>query len=402
MQIRRDYTQPFFRPPRRRRRNLLIVAVLCLLLGAAILWQRAPLEGLVAQLAGAPPTATPLPSELATRAAQLLQSGDAARAEELLQRALRQRPNDIAYRYEYGRSLLELGRAADAFEIGESIVDLDARDVRGFALQAAAQAGQGRSAQAIPLALAGLELDPRFTPLYTTLARAYVAAERWAEALEAGERGLSIRSDDPELLRAYAFAMQSVGAYGDAIGYLQRAIELRPSYLPTQFELAGLYLALDDDQSAIELYDHILAIDPRNARAMLRLCLAYRKVGEFSRALGFCEDSVANDSADAEALFQLGMLYYRERRFVESRDAFQACLEHDTGFYELSCQYRLGLSRYYTGDCAGGWSLLRDSLDLARAAGNTATLGNILLGLETIEADPACLEEAAEPSNLEA
>ena len=124
-------------------------------------------------------------------------------------------------------------------------------------------------------------------------------------------------------------------------------------------------------RAAIDLYDHILAIDPGNARAMLRLCLAYRKIGEFARALGFCEDSVVEDGADAEAQFQLGLLYYRERRFAQSRIAFGECLAHDDGTFDnLSCRYRLGLSHYYTGDCTSGWTLLRDSLDLARAGGD--------------------------------
>ena len=253
-------------------------------------------------------------------------AGDIAGAEALLARAVAERPNDIAYLYEHGRVLIELGRADEARQLGDAITAIDARDVRGFALKAAAFTWSGGPTSAIPIALSGLELNPRFVPLYATLARAYVDDQRWADGLDAAERGLSISGDDADLNRAYAYALTSVGSYSDAITYLQRAIELRPAYLPTHFELAGLYLARDEDQSAIDLYDHILAIDPRNARAMLRLCLAYRKVGEFARALGFCEDSVANDGADPEAQFQLGLLYYRERRFEQSRAAFQQCL----------------------------------------------------------------------------
>ena len=124
-------------------------------------------------------------------------------------------------------------------------------------------------------------------------------------------------------------------------------------------------------------------------------------MGEFSRALGFCEDSVANNPSDAEAHFQLGLLYYRERLFEKSRDAFEKCLENDAGFFDLSCRYRLGLSHYYTGACTRGWALLRDSLDLAQATGDSATIGNILKGLDAIESDPQCIEDAAAPVSLE-
>lgn len=398
MRIRRDYSQPFFRQPKRHPiRNMFIAAFLGLLLGLAIVWQQEAVAGIIETVTSDPPMPTPQPSELAARAAALFISGDMAGAEALLATAAAQEPSDIAYLYERGRLLIELGRAGEAHELGDAITAIDARDVRGFALKAAALTWSAQPTKAIPIALSGLELNSRFVPLYATLARAYVDARRWADGLDAGERGLSISGDDADLNRAYAYALASVGSYDEAITYLQRAIELRPAYLPTQFELAGLYLARDEDQSAIDLYDHILAIDPRNARAMLRLCLAYRKIGEFARALGFCEDSVANDGADAEAQFQLGLLYYRERRFEGSRAAFHQCLVHDDGTYNLSCRYRLGLSHYYTGDCTSGWALLRDSLDLARAGGDEATLSNVLQGLDAIESDPKCIDEAARP-----
>lgn len=397
MQIKRDYTQPFFRQPKRRRlRNGLLLALLTLLLGAALVWQREMLLAVVTQLSANPPTATAQPQELALRATLLMQAGDMARAEELLARALAESPNHLGYLYEHGRVLIELERYVEARLHGEDLATLAPKDPRGFALQAAALTWQGQPASAVPIALAGLQADPRFSPLYAVLTRAYVDAQRWQDALETAERGLNIAPNDAALHRSYAYALQSVGAFNQAIDQFQHAIELRPAYLPPHFELAALYLARDDDQSAIDLYNRILSLNPRNARAMLRLCLAYRKVGEFSRAFGFCEDAVSRAPTNPEALFQLGLLHYRERQFEASRDAFAQCLEHDIeGTYELSCRYRLGLSHYYTGNCTRGWSLLRDSLGLAQAANESETLNNILLALEIINADSACIDDAA-------
>ncbi|MXV92197.1 MAG: tetratricopeptide repeat protein, partial [Chloroflexi bacterium] len=394
----RDYTQPFFRQTNRRRnRNLFIVAVLLTLLVGALVWQWDALTASLSSLGSPPPTPTPRPSQRAARATQLITDNELLAAEAELAQAVAERPRSIAYLYEHGRLLIELERYTEALELGATITNLDARDERGFALQAAALTWQGQAPLAIPIALSGLELNPRFTPLHAALTRAYVDTDRWTEALETGERGLSVSPDDADLLRAYAYALQSVGAYEEAISHLQRAIELRPTYLPTQLELAGLYLARDENSSAIDLYNRILSIDPRHARGLLRLCLAYRKVGEFARALGFCKDSVENDPSAAAAQFQLGLLHYRERQFNESRAAFQDCLTHDDGAYDLSCRYRLGLSHYYTGDCTRGWSLLRESLALAQANGDVATTRNVLQGLAAIESDPACIDDAAAP-----
>lgn len=396
MQIKRDYSRPFFRDPKGHPvRNMLIAALLGALLGLGILSQRPIVEQAVDVLTGAQPTPTPLPAELAMRAGRLVQAGDLAAAETLLAAAVAERPENTAYLYEYGALLIELERYDEAFDLGTQIIDLNPRDARGFALEASSLVWQGQAAAAVPIALSGLELDPRFASLHAALTRAYVDMSRWDEGLDMGERGLSMNPNDANLARAYAYALQSVGAYEDAMSYLERSMELRPTYLPTQFELAGLYLSRDRDQDAIDLYDRILSIEPRHARALLRQCLAYRKVGQFARALGFCEDSAASDGSAPETLFQLGQLYYRERRFEESRDAFQQCVDHDSGAYGLSCLYRLALSHYYTGSCDTGRQLLQESLVIAQAREDSASaVDNIRQGLTAIASDPQCAADA--------
>ena len=397
MQIKRDYSQPFFRKRKsRRRRYRLLAALLAALLGLAAVSQRADLERTARTLVGAGPTATPLPSVLALRASQLAQTGDLKAAEGLLSTVVAERPENIAYLYEQGVLLIELERYDEALALGRQIIDLNPRDARGFALEASSMVWQGQASAAIPIALSGLELDDRFAALYAALTRAYVDTSRWGEGLDTGERGLSLHPNDARLNRAYAYALQSTGAYEEAMTYLARSIELRPTYLPTQFELAGLYLARGRDQQAIDLYDRILSAAPRHARALLRQCLAYRKVGQFARALGFCEDAVDSDGSSPEALFHLGQLYYRERRFEQSRDVFQQCVQHDAGAYGLSCLYRQALSHYYTGDCDAGWELLQESLLIAQAReGVESAVDNIQQGLAAIAADPQCSDYAA-------
>ena len=403
MQIKRDYSRPFFRDPKGHPvRNMLIAALLGVLLGLGILSQWTRVQQAVDALTGARPTPAPLPAELAMRAGRLVQAGDLAEAEVLLAAAVAERPENIAYLYEYGALLIELERYDEAFDLGTQIIDLNPRDVRGFALEADSLVWQGQAAAAISIALSGLELDSRFASLYATLTRAYVDTNRWDEGLDMGERGLSMNPNDAGLARAYAYALQSVGAYEDAMSYLEQSVELRPTYLPTQFELAGLYLSRDRDQDAIDLYDRILSIEPRHAHALLRQCLAYRKVGQFARALGFCEDSAASDNRNPEALFHLGQLYYRERRFESSLDAFQRCVEYDTGIYDLSCLYRLALSHYYTGDCDTGWELLQESLLIAQAReGSAGAIDNIRQGLAAIATDPQCPDEAGRPTSFQ-
>ena len=201
--------------------------------------RRSEVEQILGSLGSAPATPTPQPSALARRGAALALNGDFVMAAPLLMEAVEERPENIAYLYEYGEVQIELGDTDGALRSAQMIIDLDASDARGFALRAAALTASGNAGEAIPIALSGLDLDPGLMSLYATLSRAYVDEQRWGEGLEIGERGLSINADNAELVRAYAYALQSVGAYDDAAAHLERAIELRPGYLPPQFETGG-------------------------------------------------------------------------------------------------------------------------------------------------------------------
>ena len=145
MQIKRDYSQPFFRERKRHTlRNVIVAAVLGLLIGLIILSQWAFVEQTVDLLTGNASTPTPLPSELASRATGLIQIGDLIGAEELLAKTVEERPDNISYLYEHGMVLIDLLRYEEAYELGTQIIDLNARDVRGFALEANSLVWQGQ------------------------------------------------------------------------------------------------------------------------------------------------------------------------------------------------------------------------------------------------------------------
>ena len=195
MKIERDYTQPFFRqPPRRRIRKLLLAVLIAALLGAGVYWQWQSIVEAVESLGAPPPTPTPLPGQRASRAARLVIDNDLLAAEAELAIAVSERPRNSAYLFAHGMLLVELARYDEALALGRAITDIDARDARGFALQATALTWQGQPADAIPIALSALQSHPRFTALHAALTRAYVDSGRWTDALDTAERGLSVQS----------------------------------------------------------------------------------------------------------------------------------------------------------------------------------------------------------------
>ncbi|QPC83471.1 tetratricopeptide repeat protein [Phototrophicus methaneseepsis] len=420
MQIKRNYNEPFFRErlirkKQRRlalRRNLLL---LVLVFGSLTFFTMTQ-PGLVTEatyaVLGIQATPTPLPSSLAAQAQELYYQGQIEEAADLLEQAIEQRPDTIDYLYEYGMLLLDLERSQEAQEIAERIGEIDANDVRGFALKARALVWLDQSPTAIPIARAGLQINPNFPALYETLSWAYTATSDWQQGIDYGELAIETAPGDVRAYWAYSNALAAVGSYAEAEQILQEALAVHPYYLPPYFQLAFLYMAQDRDQEAIDLYNRVIGLEPRNAQAMLRLCQAYRKVGEFQRAMGMCQDAVNLNPADASAQFQLAMLRYSNREFRPALAAFEACNELDPSI--LGCHYRMGLSYYYvareaiqvcqtnpadplcestyrTQGCQLAWDTLEDSLIMAQAQNSEqASVDDIRTGLDAVLRDPLC------------
>lgn len=417
MQIKRNYHEPFFRG-RRKRAGFSLTWLLLLVLigvGAFSLMQPETVRSTAYQMLGQGPTPTPLPSSLASNAMSLARTGNIAGAVEIMESVIEQRPDNIDYLYEMGEMLLDKDPAEPdrAYELAEQISDIAPNDVRGLALKARAMVWQDQAAAAIPIGLAGLQLDPSFAPLYSTLSRAYTNKQDWRQGLDYGVLATEIAPNDVKSWWAYAHALRTVGSFDESISALQRAIEVNPSFMPPYFELAFLLLSLDRNQEAIDTYDRILGMQPRNARALLRQCEAYRKIGEFQRALGLCQDSVNEDPTFVPAQYRLGIFLYNDRQFEPAQTAFQACVDYDPG--NLDCNFRLGLTHYYlarravqsceqdsnspecTSDaymngCDTAWTMLNDSLLRAQSIGESADYAVEIIreGLTAVSRDPAC------------
>jgi tetratricopeptide (TPR) repeat protein len=391
MYIRRNYREPFFRDKKRGfpLRNVIIIFGIFGVLIVILLSQPSIVTNTAYAILGNAPTSTPLPREWIERANQAYIAGDLPNALVYYQEAIAQRPNNVDYLYEYGQVLIDNDDPDTALTIANRMIELAADDVRSYTLKARAMAWLRQSAAAIPVALTAQSLNTDFGGVYEALSRAYAGEARWREALDAG---LLATEKDPNNVRgywAYANALLQTGNYDLAITELETAIQINSTFLPPYFELAFLYLSLDRNQEAIDLYDRILGMQPRNARALLRQCEAYRKVGEFNRALGLCQDAVTADPSFVPAQYRLGTLRYSRREFTASKVAFEACLANQPD--NLECRYLLGLTHYYLGECDMAWTILNESLVLANTRSNAESDIQIISeGLGAISLDPQC------------
>ena len=382
MQIKRDYSQPFFSDRRRRRSVWRWLLLYVLVIGAFLFFvdsQFSQLQMMALDMIGQAPPPTPFASELATQALDRVRTGDLHGGAQLLRRAVMQQPNNVDYMYEYGRVLLELGidepqYYTEAIQVGDQAIQASPRDPRGYALKARALDLSGDSPNAVPVAQAGLQYDRSFAPLYVALASAYLNIDRYDVAIESAERAIDLDPLDPAARRVYAYTLIWVGRREEALTQLEEAVALNPNLASPYFELASMYrtIAFQDPSGgteyyalAIATYEQVLAMQPNNAKAYLRMCEAYTQIGEHRRGQGYCDDALTLNPNYAQAYRALGQTQYPQRNYEGAIESFEKCIE--LGSEEIECYYLRGLAHYYLGQCDDAWNILNDSLVRERA-----------------------------------
>ncbi len=394
MQIRRDYSQPFF-SDRRRKRSSWKFALMLIVLIVGLLYfvdsQFPQLQNMALHAVGQGPAPTAFASTIAEEGYKLFLAGNVAGAADKFRQAVAQQPNNIDYLYQYGRMSIENLDYTTAIAAGDQAMNANPRDPRGYALKARALDLDDQPEAAIPIGQQGLQIDPNFAPLYSALSGAYGSIDRYDQALDFAEQAVGLDPLDAEAHRVYAFALIWVGRRDEAISQLEDAISINPNLTAPYFELAGQYLGDSKFEEVVATYEKVLTIHPGDAKANLRLCQVYIQIGQDNRAQGYCEDSMAADPEYAGAMATMGWVMYRRRNYEGAIEQFQTCSTHlqqtsvgakpetmirltdgttvssdQIDENTIRCWYMRGLAHYYLGQCDQSWTLLNESLPLAQ------------------------------------
>jgi len=376
MQIKRDYSQPFFSSRRRSRVTGRFLFLYGLVVGGFLVLvstQFGRLQLMALDAVGLAPTPTPFASTWASQGYEFFLQGKMEEAAVAYAQAVSQQPTDINYLYEYGRTLIELDRDADpsqgrpisdaelASQIGDQALASAPGDVRSYTIKSKALVWLNDSASAIPVALQGIEVDPNYAPLLAVLARAYTNIGRYQQGLDYGARAVETDPMDVDAHRGYAIALILVGQRDAAIRELEDAINVNPNLVSPYFELAGQYVGAERYEDAVATYEKILTLQPRNAKGLLRMCEVYSRIGQDQQAEGYCDDALTIDPNYKEAYRQLGMVNFRRRNYEGAIENFQKC--QDLQSEEIECYYLQGLAYYYISECDRAWDMLTISLD---------------------------------------
>lgn len=381
MLIRRQDPRTYMMMRQRRGplRSILLAATI-LMVGIYLWAQDNPsqVEVMVLTALNRPPEPTPFAARWGEQAANAFANGDLVGALDAYERAIAQRPNDVAYLYEYGKVLIEADRSADASAVGDRAIAADPNDVRGYALKANAIAYSDPT-NSIIFALQGEEINPNFAPLHAAQAIANTQIFRFSQALQKGELAIELDPMDATAYRAYSWPLIFVGRSGEAIEMLETAISINPRLPGPYFQLAFEYKSrLNQPRMAIAIYQRILnELNPSPsdaAKANLRICETYSTAenAEFDNAQIYCERAIEILPDYAPAWRELGRMQYLRRNYEGSIDTFEYCVE--LGGTDVACWMYRGLAHYWLAQCDDAWRVLNEAMEIATRQGQPTSL----------------------------
>ncbi len=204
--------------------------------------------------------------------------------------------------------------------------------------------------------------DPRW-PYY--LGQLFLLTGDPARAVEPFERALDLRPTDLPTIVRLGEAYLDRDRVEDAERLFAHGQEIAPESAAVLEGLGRARLALGDQAGAVELLEQVLALDPQATRVHYRLALAYRGLGDPERSqrhLGRrgdgrpgLHDPLMQDYywllESADAYHNRGRLAMEAEEYAAAVEMFRRGLELDPDSAEI--RHALGLALYWMGDADG-------------------------------------------------
>jgi len=272
-------------------------------------------------------TGAPAAAGLVEAALRLLAAGDAAGAEPLLRRALRQDPRDLRALKIMAQLQQGLGRSAAALAAYEAVLAAAPGDPDGLFGRAGSLMALGRNEAALTSLDRLTTSRPDLVGGHLSRGVALSVLRRFPEAVASFDRALEIEPGHVGACNNRGVALQEMGCLAEALDSFDRALRLYPDHAPTLGNRGALLRELGRHAEAAACCQKALMLNPADWSAMNNLGLALQELRRlpeaeeaFRRVLAVHPEQVAALGNLADVLAEMG-------RFEEALDLYDGALE---------------------------------------------------------------------------
>lgn len=256
--------------------------------------------------------ADPSASFIAEELAELyIQSGKLKDAVSDAEEALRQNPNDANIRRLLARIYTRMIGDTQANKINEEMLK-----------------------KAIEQYQKIVESQPTDGQSWLMLGRLHKVAQNSPESEKAYKKALEIDGNNEEALTGLAMVYADVGDTKSAADLLKKATDKNPS-VRTLAALAAAYEQLRDYSNAAATLRKALELQPQNAEIKRGLAQNLLYAEKYDEALELFGQLVAEEPKDAQAYLRMSQIYRQKRQFDKAREFSQKAQEADPNNLEV-------------------------------------------------------------------
>jgi tetratricopeptide (TPR) repeat protein len=178
------------------------------------------------------------------------------------------------------------------------------------------------------------ELNDSLPAVYVTLGRIHEGTGRHDLGLQEFHRALELDHRNADALLGLADAYAGVGRASEAEETYKRAASMRPEYWDGHYRLGAFYYQQGRFSDAASQFGRVVELLPDHASAHTSLGTAWMALGQERDAEAEFKKSLAL-APDYPALANLGVMYYRQKRFAESATMSERALQLNDKDYRL-------------------------------------------------------------------
>jgi tetratricopeptide (TPR) repeat protein len=225
--------------------------------------------------AAARQAATPS-SKLLDQGRKLLEAGQLAEAELVLDRAEKLAPSDSAILNLDAKVKGRLGEYASAVDLLKRVIRLIPHDARAHVDLAIALADSGDLKSALAETATAISIDPALAIAHLNRARILSDMNRDGEARDEFARAARLAPGNPDCYFYWSFGERAQGNFTKETELLRKVVMLQPGNVKAHIMLADSLLDQNQTAEAVDELRIALAIDPDSAQAIYKLSRALR------------------------------------------------------------------------------------------------------------------------------
>ncbi len=258
--------------------------------------------------------------------AELAQDND--RAIKEYQAALKTDPSSQSVKARLAGLYFSLGDMPTALRYAEEASGGHGHDVHLLTQLAGIFAGAGQADRAVALLNRAIEQDPTVGDPYFAKGLLLLNLKRTDEAEQAMRAGL-VQSPESAVGHYHlSRVLLESGKQEAAIASLERAMTVNPSFEPAYLALASVYEARQDRERATKvLKKYLQSVNPQNRDIRHHLVRLFVEAKDFQGAMNELEALIAEDPADLDAQLRMALIHGEQKEFAKAIDRLNDILK---------------------------------------------------------------------------